>query len=85
MNNLSQLHRLDLGSIIRKRRKVLGITQTVLADLSGVGIHSISDIESGKGNPTLEVAKKLLATLGLKFVVQIAAPNHLSSPTSSPS
>ncbi len=64
---------------------MLGITQTTLADLSSVGIHSISDIESGKGNPTLEVAEKLLATLGLKFVVQIAEPKSPSSPKTSQS
>lgn len=82
MKKSSQISRLNLSTTIRKRRKVLGITQAVLADLSNVGIHSISDIESGKGNPTLEVAEKLLATLGLKLVIEITKP--LTSPTSSP-
>ena len=68
--------RFGLGESIRRRRQALGITQTTLADLSGVGRHSITDIESGKGNPTIEITKKLLAPLGLKLVIQIAEPDH---------
>ncbi|MBX9743318.1 MAG: helix-turn-helix domain-containing protein [Chthoniobacterales bacterium] len=52
MRNRRIIHRTQaLGSL-------LGIRQAVLADLSGVRIHSISDIESGKGNPTLDIADK---------------------------
>lgn len=68
--------RFEFGATIRRRRQALGITQATLADLSGVGRHSITDIESGKGNPTIEIIKKLLAPLGLKLVVQIAEPGH---------
>lgn len=48
------------------------MTQSVLADLSGVARHTITDIESGKGNPTIEVMRKLLAPLGLKLIIEIA-------------
>ena len=65
-------HISQLGEILRKRRKAVGVTQMTLADISGVGLHSISDIESGKGNPTIEVVKKLLAPLGLQLTIQIA-------------
>ena len=68
----------QLGEALRKRRKILGVTQTTLADLSGVGLHSISDIESGKGNPTIEVVKKIFAPLGLKLTIQIAKPETSS-------
>jgi y4mF family transcriptional regulator len=68
--------RFEFGETIRRRRQSLGITQSTLADLSGVGRHSITDIESGKGNPTIEITKRLLAPLGLKLVIQIAEPGH---------
>ncbi|CAN5626145.1 hypothetical protein BH09VER1_BH09VER1_14250 [soil metagenome] len=72
MNN-SQL---ELGETIRRRRQALKVTQTVLADISGVARHTITDIESGKGNPTIEVMRKLLTPLGLKLVVEIAEPSQ---------
>ncbi len=75
MNNR---HISQLGEALRKRRKILGVTQATLADLSDVGLHSISDIESGKGNPTIEVVKKLFAPLGLQLTIQIAKPGEQS-------
>jgi transcriptional regulator with XRE-family HTH domain len=62
----------ELGAALRRRRKVLCISQTTLSELSGVGRHTITDIESGKGNPTIEIARKLLAPLGLRLVVRLA-------------
>lgn len=50
----------------------MGITQATLADLSGVARHSITDIERGKANATIEVINKLLAPLGLTLAIQIA-------------
>lgn len=51
-----------LASRIKERRKVLGITQTALADLVGMRQQSIQYIESGKASRTgfiLELAKAL--------------------------
>lgn len=62
------------GMKIRKRRQSLKITQSLLADISGVARHTITDIESGKGNPTIDVFRKLLVPLGLKLVIEIAEP-----------
>ena len=71
MNNSQET---DFGMAIRKRRQSLKITQSLLADISGVARHTITDIESGKGNPTIEVIRKLLAPLGLKLAIEIAEP-----------
>lgn len=38
---------------IKERRKVLAITQETLADISGVGLRTLKQFESGRGNPTL--------------------------------
>ena len=57
----------ELGQVIRNRRKLAKVTQTDLADLSGLSVHTLSDLESGKGNPTLEVLSKLCFVMGLEI------------------
>jgi len=64
-----------IGRAIRRRRQTLKITQSVLADISGVARHTISDLESGNGNPTLEVLRNLSVPLGLRLVLEIAEPS----------
>lgn len=57
---------------IRERRKDLKINQAKLAQLSGIGLNSLSRLESGKGNPTLRSLQKIAEVLGfeLKFVIK---------------
>lgn len=50
-----------LGAAIRVQRRRLGLQQAVLADLAGVGVAFIYDLEKGK--PTLRI-DKVLAVLG---------------------
>ena len=45
-------------------RRAAKMTQTRLAELSGVPQSEISRFERGQGNPTLETMGKLLAALG---------------------
>jgi len=55
----------DIGSIIRKKRVGLGMTQSQLADITGNGTRFISDLENGK--QTMQIGKVLdtLQVLGL--------------------
>ena len=57
----------ELGSILRKARKQLKLTQPQLALASGVGVRFIVELEAGK--PTLQLAKvmQVLASLGGKI------------------
>ena len=59
---------------LRKRRQSLGIRQKDLAELAEIAVHTLSNIESGKGNPSLEVLGRLLDCLGLKLTIE---PNVL--------
>lgn len=59
-----------ISKTLKERRKSAGITQKDVAELSGVAIHTISDLESGKGNPTLEVLDKICDVLGLELTIQ---------------
>jgi transcriptional regulator with XRE-family HTH domain len=59
-----------LGEVFRERRQLSGISQQSCAELTGLSVHTISNIESGKGNPTVEVLDRILDCLGLEIIVQ---------------
>jgi transcriptional regulator with XRE-family HTH domain len=50
---------------------MLQVTQETLADLSGVGLRTLKQFESGKGNPTAETLNKLGNALGLELTFQV--------------
>ncbi|MBC8384203.1 MAG: helix-turn-helix domain-containing protein [Candidatus Cloacimonetes bacterium] len=60
----------NLGKIIKDRRKSLNINQKSFSEISGIAHHSLSDIESGKGNPTFLTLTKILDILGLKLSIK---------------
>lgn len=63
----------ELGRIVKKERKAMGLTQADLALTSGTGMRFISDLENGK--PTCQIGKTLtvLKTLGLRLT--LSSPN----------
>ncbi|MCQ2216236.1 MAG: helix-turn-helix domain-containing protein [Bacteroidales bacterium] len=62
---------MDIASIIKSRRAKLKISQVDLAELSGVSICTIKDIERGVGNPSLSVLEKICDVLGLVINIDI--------------
>lgn len=46
------------------KRHQVGLSQSRLAQESGVSLPTIQNLEAGKGNPTLEVLEKLAKALG---------------------
>jgi transcriptional regulator with XRE-family HTH domain len=61
----------EFGKIINKRRKILNINQQDLSEISEVALHTVSNIESGKGNPTFLVMNKLCEVLGLELQIDV--------------
>lgn len=59
---------------LKDRREELQVTQETLADISGVGLRTLKQFESGKGNPTLETLTKLADALGMQVHLQIKTP-----------
>lgn len=57
--------------LIKERRKSLNVAQETLAEVSGVGLRTLKQFESGKGNPTLGTLHKLADVLGLEFCLKI--------------
>lgn len=67
----------DLVQQIKERREILKITQESLADLSGVGLRTIKQLEGGKANPTFNTLQEIADVLGLELVLQVKRLNNL--------
>ncbi|HEY0176873.1 MAG TPA: helix-turn-helix transcriptional regulator [Pedobacter sp.] len=65
------MHFEDIIKTIKERRESLQVTQETLAELSGVGLRTLKQFETGKGNPTLLTLKKLGDALGLELTLKI--------------
>lgn len=61
-----------LGTIIRKHRKIAGLSQLQLAELAGLGKTVVFDIEKGKETIQLDTLRKILTALNIK--VQLTSP-----------
>lgn len=71
------MHFKELIKMIKERRESLQVTQETLAELSGVGLRTVKQFESGKGNPTLITLQKLGDALGLEITLKIKTrPNN---------
>jgi len=68
------MHLNDLYETLRERRETLGVTQHYLAELSGVALRTLKEIESGKGNPTVETLNKLTNVMGMDLKLEIRKP-----------
>lgn len=56
---------------VKQRREILKVTQEQLAEISGVGLRTLKQFESGKGNPSLHTLNKLADALGLQLKLEI--------------
>lgn len=71
------MHFKELIIILKHRRESLQVSQEVLAELSGVGLRTLKQIESGKGNPTLSTLQKLADVLGLEMCLQLKTKSEV--------
>lgn len=63
-----------LAAAIKTRRKTLSLDQRSLAEIARISVHCLSDLELGKGNPTLSVVTQVLEALGLELTLSLRAP-----------
>jgi transcriptional regulator with XRE-family HTH domain len=61
----------QIGKIIQERRDYLNLTQKDVAEMAGITFKSISEIELGIRNPTINTLNKVLDVLGLDLSVHI--------------
>ncbi|MBA4388089.1 MAG: transcriptional regulator [Verrucomicrobia bacterium] len=59
------------GEVIKKRRTSLNIDQRTLSEISGIAVHTLSNIEAGNGNPTVATLDRVLNALGLELCIRV--------------
>jgi len=60
-----------IGKYIIERRDVLRVSQREVAKLAGVSVHTLSNLETGSGNVTIETLMKVASILGLKISIGV--------------
>lgn len=65
---------MSIFATISTRRKTLGISQDDLAEMSGVSLATIKNIERGVGNPSFETVEKILSVLGMEIFFKVRNP-----------
>ena len=65
------MHFNDLIQAVKARREMLNVTQEMLSNISGVGLRTLKQFESGKGNPTVQTLNKIADSLGMELTFQI--------------
>ena len=59
----------ELGRAIRLRRKAIGLTQTAVAQVAGVGNRFVSELERGKATAEFGKVLRVVSVLGLDLHV----------------
>jgi transcriptional regulator with XRE-family HTH domain len=62
----------ELGEILRDRRKAAGRTIASVAVDAGLSVPYIANLENGRGNPTLSALDRLATALGARLEIGIA-------------
>lgn len=62
---------MNITSAIKERRVALNLTQEDLAEMSGVSLATIKDMERGVGNPSIRIIEKITNVLGMEICVRI--------------
>lgn len=73
------MNKSELGSMIRRRRKVLSISQKELADYTGLTVVTLSLIENGKANPSFETLSEIFYYLDFEMKLELRKHNESQS------
>ena len=57
-----------IAEFIKMERKAANLTQEQFAELLGIGLHALSDLEQDKDNITLHKINQALAMFGMEAV-----------------
>ena len=59
----------DIANFVRERRRLNGLTQRELAELAGVGVRFVSELERGKQTLRLSSVDAVLSVFGKQLGV----------------
>jgi transcriptional regulator with XRE-family HTH domain len=71
----------ELGEVLRERRKAAGRTIASVADDAGLSVPYIANLENGRGNPTVSALDRVATALGARLEVGIADEPPAPSPS----
>lgn len=61
----------ELGKKIKDRRKVMSMPQQQLANYTGLSVVTLSQIESGKANPSFDTLQEIFHFLNLELSLMV--------------
>lgn len=61
----------EIGRKIKARRQIMAMPQSQLADYSGLSVVTLSKIENGKANPSLDTLNEIFHFLNLEILVVV--------------
>lgn len=61
----------EIGKKIKERRKVMSMPQSQLADYTGLSVVTLSQIESGKANPSFDTLNEIFHFLNLEILIVV--------------
>jgi len=61
----------ELGQKIKDRRNTISMSQSQLADYTGLSVVTLSQIENGKSNPSFETLNEIFHFLNLEILVAV--------------
>lgn len=62
---------MDFVGVIKQRRRSLHLTQEDLAQMAGLSLATVKDIERGAGNPSWSTVENICEVLGLSISFNI--------------
>ena len=62
---------MSLAEVIKSQRKTLNISQHDLAEMAGIGLATIKNVERGKGNPSIGTVSKIMEVLGMEIEYKV--------------
>ena len=69
-----------LGAIVRRTRQRMGLSVEALAARSDLSAGLISQLERGRGNPSLQTLSRLAAALGTRLVALLQSAQRRGEP-----
>ncbi|MFF1822233.1 helix-turn-helix domain-containing protein [Kribbella sp. NPDC058245] len=72
---------MELGEVLRDRRKAAGRTIASVAMDAGLSVPYIANLENGRGNPTVAALDRLATALGAQLEVRIGEDEPTPPPS----
>ena len=71
IDEMSSMLKKNIGKIIKKRRELLKLEQVDVQEYTDIGATTISTLEQGKANITIDKLEAITDLLGLEIVIKV--------------